>query len=44
VDWVLARLGTEVDQLRARIAELEDDKVPIPAGSASDEPAPAADE
>lgn len=43
VDWVLARLGTEVDELRARIAELEDGKVPIPAGAASDEPA-AADE
>src|ERR1700759_3977893 len=36
VDWVLSRLGDEVDQLRARLAELE---VPVTAGSA---PAPAA--
>jgi len=36
VDWVLARLGTEVDQLRARIAELEQPKVP--AAAAADQP------
>lgn len=35
VDWVLERLGTEVDELRARIAELEDGKVPVSAGSSS---------
>jgi hypothetical protein len=29
VDWVLSRLGDEVDQLRARLAELE---VPVAAG------------
>ncbi|HEX4701709.1 MAG TPA: DivIVA domain-containing protein [Pseudonocardiaceae bacterium] len=31
VDWVLARLGTEVDELRARIAELEGAPVPVAA-------------
>lgn len=34
VDWVLARLGDEVDQLRTRIAELEGHPVPVPAGPA----------
>lgn len=34
VDWVLARTGTEVDRLRARIAELESGaRVPVPAAS-----------
>lgn len=33
VDWVLERLGTEVDELRARIVELEGEKVPVVAGS-----------
>lgn len=32
VDWVLERLGTEVDELRARIVELEALRVPVPAG------------
>lgn len=44
VDWVLSRLGTEVDQLRHRIAELEGDTGSSPpdtvAASAST-PAPA---
>jgi DivIVA domain-containing protein len=31
VDWVLERLGTEVDRLRARVAELEDQPVPVTA-------------
>lgn len=32
VDWVLARLGTEVDRLRARVAELESgERVSVPA-------------
>lgn len=37
VDWVLARLGTEVDELRARIAELESgaDPVSVTADAAS---------
>jgi DivIVA domain-containing protein len=45
VDWVLARLGTEVDELRSRIVELEaltDDKVSVsaaPAPAAADAPA-----
>jgi DivIVA domain-containing protein len=32
VDWVLARLSEEVDQLRGRVAELEQGRVPVPAG------------
>jgi DivIVA domain-containing protein len=39
VDWVLSRLGEEVDQLRARLAELE---VPVAAGSVESPAAPAA--
>jgi DivIVA domain-containing protein len=35
VDWVLSRLGDEIDHLRARIAELESH--PVPVGS-SDQP------
>ena len=31
VDWVLERLGDEIDQLRARIAELEDHR-PVSVG------------
>jgi DivIVA domain-containing protein len=38
VDWVLARLGTEVDELRARVAELEG-RTPEHSGA----PAPGAD-
>lgn len=37
VDWVLSRLGDEIDQLRARVAELEGG--PVPVGSQSDETA-----
>lgn len=34
VDWVLARMGTEVDRLRARIAELESGaRVSVPVAS-----------
>lgn len=51
VDWVLARLSEEVDQLRERVAELEDGRVPVPAGDVrtaetSHEPAdpPSSDE
>jgi DivIVA domain-containing protein len=32
VDWVLSRLGDEVDQLRERVAELEGGSVAVPAG------------
>jgi DivIVA domain-containing protein len=45
VDWVLARLGSEVDELRARLAELEGTRVP--AGAVEEPPAadtPAADD
>lgn len=38
VDWVLGRLSDEIDQLRARIAELEGDAVPVAAGT-PDKPA-----
>jgi DivIVA domain-containing protein len=31
VDWVLSRLGKEVDELRARVAELEG--TPVPEGA-----------
>ncbi len=31
VDWVISRLGDEVDQLRSRIAELEGVPVRVPA-------------
>jgi DivIVA domain-containing protein len=31
VDWVLSRLGDEVDQLKSRIAELEGTPVRVPA-------------
>jgi DivIVA domain-containing protein len=34
VDWVLERLGTEVDSLRARIVELEALRVPVSAPDA----------
>lgn len=51
VDWVLARLSEEVDHLRERVAELEDGRVPVPAGDVkaagtSHEPAdpPSSDE
>jgi DivIVA domain-containing protein len=37
VDWVLSRLGDEVDELRARLAELE---VPVAAGQ-METPVPA---
>ena len=33
VDWVLERLGDEIDQLRTRIAELEDHR-PVSVGGA----------
>lgn len=40
VDWVLSRLGTEVDELRARVAELEGTPVPVGAVLGADrEPA-----
>ncbi|GLZ43248.1 DivIVA domain-containing protein [Actinokineospora sp. NBRC 105648] len=29
VDWVLGKLGAEIDQLRARVAELEGAKAPV---------------
>jgi DivIVA domain-containing protein len=32
VDWVLARLSEEVDQLRGRVAALEHGRVPVAAG------------
>jgi DivIVA domain-containing protein len=32
VDWVLGRLGDEVDELRAKVAELEGNPVAVPAG------------
>jgi DivIVA domain-containing protein len=32
VDWVLSRLGEEVDHLRARLAELEGTPIPVAAG------------
>jgi DivIVA domain-containing protein len=35
VDWVLSRLGDELDQLRARVAELEGP--PVSVGSPTDE-------
>jgi DivIVA domain-containing protein len=36
VDWVLARLGAEVDELRARIADLESGATtPVPVGQAT---------
>jgi len=39
VDWVLERLATEVDELRARIAELEDGG-PAPSSEPASEPKP----
>jgi DivIVA domain-containing protein len=41
VDWVLARLSNEVDQLRARIADLEGTPVPVAAHHESADPDPA---
>lgn len=34
VDWVMARLGTEIDELRARVAELEGTEPAHTTGSA----------
>lgn len=40
VDWVLSRLGDEIDQLRGRVAELEGGAVPVAAHQPDDaEPA-----
>jgi DivIVA domain-containing protein len=49
VDWVLSRLGDEVDHLRARLAELEGTPVPVAAGQPEraldpDQPAEPSDE
>jgi DivIVA domain-containing protein len=41
VDWVLSRLGTEVDQLRHRIAELEGHTGPPPDTVTASASAPA---